>query len=189
MTDTQSLDALFSPTVVGSLRLRNRIMLPPHGLPIGDLWGSDEQARANVAYWASRAQDGAAWIGGITGFVEPQLAPGFLPTGVGARVKGIFRQPQFRARAGMYADGIHEAGAVATAQLVMQAGKPFAPSAVLPNYTDNTVPRVFTTDEIRWLVDEYAYSAAEAQAAGLDGVELHANHEVIKSCSMSSDRK
>lgn len=179
MTDTQSLDVLFSPTVVGSLKLRNRIMLPPHGLPIGDLWGSDEQARANVAYWASRAQDGAAWIGGITGFVEPQLAPGFLPTGVGARVKGIFRQPQFRARAGMYADAIHEAGAVATAQLVMQAGKPFAPSAILPNYTDNTVPRVLTTDEIRWLVDEYAYSAAETQAAGLDGIELHANHEDI----------
>ena len=174
-----SFEHLFTPTRVGSLQLRNRIMLPPHAMPVGDLWGSDEQARTNVGYWASRARDGAAWIGGITGFVEPILTPGFLPTGVGARTRGVFRLPQFRERAGMYADALHAEGAVATAQLVMQAGKPYAPSTVLPNYTDNTAPHVLTLDEIRWLIDEYAYSAEQAQAAGLDGVELHANHEDV----------
>ena len=180
MTVGTEFKALFSPLRVGSLELRNRIMLPPHAMPIGDLWGkSEEQARTNVAYWASRAQDGAAWIGGITGFVEPLLPPGFLPTGVGARTKGIFRLPHFRARASLYAEAIHQAGAVATAQLVMQAGKPFAPSTLLPNYTDNTVPHALSADEVRWLVDEYVFSAAEAQAAGLDGIELHANHEDI----------
>ena len=76
--------------------MRNRIMLPPHAMPVGDLWGSDEQARINVGYWASRARDGAAWIGGITGFVEPSLAPGFLPTGVGARTRGVFGLKQTR---------------------------------------------------------------------------------------------
>ena len=76
-------------------------------------------------------------------------------------------------------DAVHDAGAVATAQLIMQAGKPFAPSNVLPNYTDNTVPHVLSVDEIRWLVDEYAFSAEQGQAAGLDGIELHANHEDV----------
>ena len=170
---------LFTPTRIGSLELRNRIMLPPHAMPVGDLWGTDEQARTNVAYWASRAQDGAAWIGGITGFVEPTLAPGFLPTGIGARTKGVFRLPHFLERAGMYAQALHAAGAVATAQLVMQAGKPFAPSTILPNYTDNTMPHVLSADEIRGLIDEYAFSAEQAQQAGLDGVELHANHEDV----------
>ena len=184
-SDAQAFEHLFTPTQIGGLALRNRIMLPPHAMPVGDLWGSDEQARINVGYWASRARDGAAWIGGITGFVEPSLAPGFLPTGVGARTRGVFRLKQFRSRAGMYADALHEAGAVATAQLVMQAGKPFAPSAVLPNYTDNTVPHVLSIDEIQWLIDEYAYSAGEAQAAGLDGVELHANHEDVLQLFMS----
>ncbi len=176
---------LFEPTQIGSMQLRNRVMLPPHAMPIGDLWGTDEQARANVAYWASRAADGVAWVGGITGFVEPQLIPGFLPTGVGARTRGLFRLPHFRERAGMYADALHAAGAYATSQLVMQAGKPFAASEVLPNYTDNTVPHVLSVDEIRWLVDEYAFSAAEAEAAGLDGVELHANHEDLLQIFMS----
>jgi 2,4-dienoyl-CoA reductase-like NADH-dependent reductase (Old Yellow Enzyme family)/thioredoxin reductase len=176
---------LFKPAQIGSLELRNRIMLPPHGMPIGDLWGTDDQARTNVAYWASRAQDGAAWIGGLNGFVEPTLIPGFLPTGIGARARGIFRLPHFHERARMYADAIHEAGAVATIQFIMQAGKPYGPSAVMPNYTDNTVPHVLTTDEIRWLVEEYAYSAELSQKAGLDGVELHANHEDILQLFMS----
>ncbi len=174
-----AFEKLFSPLQLGSLTLRNRVMLPPHGMPIGNLWGSEEEARTNVAYWASRARDGAAWINGFNGFVEPPLVPGFLPTGVGARAHGVFRSPLFRERAGMYADAVHEAGAVATAQLIMQAGKPFAPSTVLPNYTDNTVPHVLTADEVRWLIDEYAFSAAEGQAAGLDGIELHANHEDV----------
>jgi len=174
-----SFETLFTPLQVGSLALRNRVMLPPHGMPIGNLWGSTEEARTNVAYWASRARDGAAWINGFNGFVEPPLIPGFLPTGVGARARGVFRSTLFRERAGMYADAVHDAGAVATAQLIMQAGKPFAPSAVLPNYTDNTVPHALTVDEILRLVDEYAFSAAEAQAAGLDGIELHANHEDV----------
>jgi len=185
MTADQHFEKLFEPIQIGSLSLRNRIMLPPHGMPVGDLWGTEEQARTNVAYWASRASDGAAWIGGLNGFVEPTLIPGFLPTGIGARARGIFRHPLFAERARMYAEAIHEAGAVATVQFIMQAGKPFAPSAVMPNYTDNTVPHVLSADEIRWLIDEYAFSAEQAQAAGLDGVELHANHEDILQLFMS----
>ena len=179
MSAGEAFATLFSPLQVGSLSLRNRIMLPPHAMPIGDMWGTEAQARTHIAYWASRARDGAAWINGLNGFVEPPLVPGFLPSGVGARARGIFRLPLFLERAGMYADAVHEAGAVATVQLIMQAGKPFAPSSVLPNYTDNTAPHVLSAAEIRWLVDEYAFSAAEAQAAGLDGVELHANHEDV----------
>ena len=185
MSEQNTFEHLFSPMQIGSMNLRNRVMLPPHAMPVGDLWGSEEQAQTNIGYWASRARDGVAWIDGITGFVEPTLVPGFLPTGVGARSYGVFRLPQFLQRAGMYADAVHEAGAVATSQLVIQAGKPYAPSAVLPNYTDNTVPHVLSTDEVRWLTDEYVFSAAQARKAGLDGVELHANHEDILQLFMS----
>ena len=74
-------DNLFEPIRVGTMALRNRIMLPPHGAAIGNLWGSVEQAKTNVGYWASRAQDGVAWIDGITGFVDNTvIAPGFVPT-------------------------------------------------------------------------------------------------------------
>jgi 2,4-dienoyl-CoA reductase-like NADH-dependent reductase (Old Yellow Enzyme family)/thioredoxin reductase len=183
-----NLDNLFEPLRLGSMDLRNRIMLPPHGAVIGNLWGSRKQAEQNVAYWASRARDGAAWIDGITGFVDNSgiVPPGFIASGsLGAVVQGVFRLPHFVERARMYGDAIHEAGACATSQLVLQGGVPHSPSARLANYTNNIVPHVLTGDEIRWLVDEYAFSAGQIKAAGLDGLEIHANHEDLMQLFLS----
>ena len=169
---------LFTPQTVGTMRLRNRIMLPPHGRLTGDPFGSEGQARRNLAYWAKRAADGAAWICGLNGFVDNSvLIPGFEPTGLGATTTGVFRLPQFRERAARYADVVHAGGAYASVQLIMQGGMPHSPSGLMANHTSNQVPHVLTRDEIAWFVAEYAFSAAEARAAGLDGVELHANHE------------
>ena len=169
------------------MSLRNRIMLPPHGAAIGNLWGNEADAEANIAYWRSRAKDGAAWIDGITGFVDHSgiVPPGFLPTGLGAVVHGVYRMPHFPDRVGRYADAIHEGGACATAQLVLQGGMPHSPSGVLANYTNNSVSHVMTADEIRWLTEEYGFSGKQAKAAGLDGIEFHANHEDIHQLFLS----
>jgi 2,4-dienoyl-CoA reductase-like NADH-dependent reductase (Old Yellow Enzyme family)/thioredoxin reductase len=177
MTERADLGPLFEPVRVGRMSLRNRIVLPPHGRLTGDLFGSDREAARNVAYWRSRAADGAAWICGLNGFVANRLIPGFEPTGVGATSRGVFRLPQFRDRAAQYAEAVRDEGAYASAQLIMQGGMPHSPSGVLANDTNNQVPHVLTRSEIAQFVDEYAFSAAEAKAAGLDGVELHANHE------------
>lgn len=179
MTGTaKALEPLFRPLQVGTMALRNRIVLPPHGAAVGNLWGSLDDAKVNVGYWASRAHDGAGWIDGITGFVDNSLlVPGFVPTGLGAVRHGVFRAPFFKERAGMYGDAIHEAGACATSQLVMQGGMPHSPSGRIANYTNNLAPHALTADEVRWFVDEYAFSARQVKEAGLDGVELHANHE------------
>ena len=40
---------LFSPITVGTMRLRNRAMLPPHASAIGNIYGTDEEARRNIA--------------------------------------------------------------------------------------------------------------------------------------------
>jgi 2,4-dienoyl-CoA reductase-like NADH-dependent reductase (Old Yellow Enzyme family)/NADPH-dependent 2,4-dienoyl-CoA reductase/sulfur reductase-like enzyme len=42
-----------------------------------------------------------------------------------------------------------------------------------------------TTDELAWLVDQFADAAARVQAAGCDGVELHAAHGYIVSTFLS----
>ena len=179
--------SLFDPLTIGTLNLRNRIMLPPHGAAIGDLFYSPlETAKAVVAYWQSRAQDGAAWIDGITGFIDNTvMVPGFVPTGLGATTVGVYRMPNFQERARMYGDAIHEAGAVATCQFVLQGGMPHGPSTKLANYANNTVPHELTPDEIKWFIDEYAFSARQVKEAGLDGVELHANHEDLLQLFMS----
>ena len=41
----------------------------------------------------------------------------------------------------------------------------------------NNVPHVLDRDEIRWYVEEFAWSARAAQLAGADGVDLHLNHD------------
>lgn len=56
---------LFSPFQIGPMRLRNRVMAPPHSSAIGNLWGTDEkEVERTFAYWRSRVSgDGPAWVG------------------------------------------------------------------------------------------------------------------------------
>lgn len=178
MTDVHFLEHLFTPLQVGKMRLRNRIMLPPHGRVTGNPFGTEEECERFLAYWRTRAEDGVAWIDGLNCFLgNSVMIPGFEPWGLGATRDGVFRLPHFRERARRYADMCHAAGACATGQIIMQGGLPHSPSGVLANYTYNQVPHILDRNEIRWFVEEYAFSAGELQAAGLDGVELHANHE------------
>lgn len=178
MSEVQVLQHLFTPLQIGKMQLRNRIMLPPHGRVTGNPFGTEEECERFLAYWRTRAEDGVAWIDGLNCFLgNTVMIPGFEPWGLGATREGVFRLPHFRERARRYADMCHAAGARATGQIIMQGGLPHSPSGVLANYTYNQVPHILDQDEIRWFVDEYAFSAGELQAAGLDGVELHANHE------------
>ncbi|MCW2529949.1 MAG: NADH:flavin oxidoreductase [Pseudonocardiales bacterium] len=168
---------LFKPIQVGTMKLRNRVMMPPHGSAIGNLWGTPADADRNIAYWQARAEAGVAWIDGVSGHIDGKAIPGFEATGVGGFLDGFFRLPFFVERVQQFSDTMHAAGATASAQLTMQGGVPFAPSATLSSPVWNVVPHVVSREEIRWFVDEYAYSAGRAQQARLDGVELHFNHD------------
>ena len=177
MTAPQPFPRLFSPIRVGTMALRNRVMMPPHGSAIGNLWGSEADAERNIAYWKARADAGVGWIDGVSGHIDGKAIPGFEATGVGGFLDGYYRLPFFVERVQHFADTMHAAGATATAQLTMQGGVPFAPSATLSSPAWNVVPHVLTRDEIRWFVGEYAWSAGRAQQARLDGLELHFNHD------------
>ncbi len=175
---TPDFPHLFEPLQLGTHRLRNRIMMPPHGRMVGDIFGSAEEAKRNQAYWGSRARDGVAWVTGVNGFIDNSIVPkGFRPTGVGAVLRGSFRLPYFRERVQRFADAMHAEGALATAQVIHQGGMPHSPSGLLANHAHNQVPHTMQPWEIEWFVGEYAHAARELYVAGLDGVELHANHE------------
>jgi 2,4-dienoyl-CoA reductase-like NADH-dependent reductase (Old Yellow Enzyme family)/thioredoxin reductase len=174
---TTAFEHLFRPITIGSMSLRNRVMMPPHGSAIGNLWGSDADAERNIAYWQARAEAGVAWIDGVSGHIDGKAIPGFEATGVGGFLDGYYRLPFFVERVQHFADTMHAAGATATAQLTMQGGVPFAPSATLSTPVWNVVPHVLSRDEIAWFVSEYEWSAKRAQKARLDGLELHFNHD------------
>jgi len=169
---------LFAPIDVGTMQLRNRVMLPPHASAIGNIWGTEDEARRNIAYFERRcADDGVAWVGSLSTHVRNTVVPGFEPTGVGAATLGHFRLPYFVERVQEFADSLHALGTAVTVQMVHQGGMPHAPSAVMSAPAINLVPHVMTSSEIAWFVREYAESAQLAQDGRADGVELHLNHE------------
>ncbi|GER22280.1 N-methylproline demethylase [Zafaria cholistanensis] len=169
---------LFSPVRLGPMHLRNRVMMPPHNSAIGNLWGTDEdEATRAIAYLESRAKAGVAWVGGVTGRIQNQFIPGFEPSGISAETKGYFRLPYFVDRVQRVTGTLHATGAVVTCQMTMIGGFPHAPSPRLSGPAGNSMPHVLTTREIAWFVREYGYSAEQARRAGLDGIELHVNHD------------
>lgn len=174
-----TFDHIFEPMQVGPLRVQSRIMHSPHAGAIGALFGSERAAQRHIDYWAQLASHHPAWITAITGFVENPVAPGFDVTGLGGTSKGVYRLAKFRERGQRLADAIHDAGTHVLCQLVLQGGKPKAPSDLMLTHVDNVVGHEMTVGEIEAMVDEYAFSAAEVDAAGLDGVELHACHDDI----------
>ncbi|MEY4136101.1 MAG: hypothetical protein RL205_229 [Actinomycetota bacterium] len=176
---------LFSPVRIGSMELKNRVMVPPHVALMGPLWGTQEQADQHVAYIRARAEAGVAWFDTVTGHIDNLYVPGFDPVGVGARTKGYIRLPQFRDRIGQLTEAIHGAGAKLTIQLVSQGGLPNASSSTLSTPMLNAIPHALTRDEVAWYVNEFSWSAGEAQAAGADGIELHLNHDDILEWFMS----
>ena len=177
-TDGAAFPHLFSPVQIGPMRLRNRVMAPPHSSAIGNLWGTEEEAERTFAYWRSRVSDGGpAWVGGVTGRVRNKLIPGFEPHGYGAETVGYFRLPFYVERIGRFVEEMHSAGAVVTTQLTLLGGVPHAPSTRRSSTLYNHRPHVLHVDEIAEFVEEYRFSARQARKAGLDGIELHLNHD------------
>ncbi|CAM3275520.1 FAD-dependent oxidoreductase [Nocardioides dubius] len=173
----EALAHVLRPISLGPMRLRNRIMVPPHGSGIGNLWGTPEEAEIHMAYWESRASDGAAWIDGVRGRVRNPVIPGFETGGYGAETLGNYRQPNYVERVSELAGRLHRVGAVVTSQLTVIGGVPQSPGRVLSSPLTNARPHVMSVEDIATYVEEYRYSATRARQAGLDGIELHLNHD------------
>ncbi|MBE1536979.1 oxidoreductase [Actinomadura algeriensis] len=177
MTPESPYPHVFRPITIGTMRLRNRVMVPPHGSAVGDLWGTEREAARHIAYWEARAKDGASWIDGVRGRVRNPVVPGFEPSGYGAGTLGNYREPNYVERVRELVTVLHRAGAAVTSQLTVIGGVPQAPSTRTSSPMQAARPHVMRRDEIAGYVEEYRYSAARARDAGLDGIELHLNHD------------
>ncbi|UCV11377.1 alkene reductase [Dechloromonas denitrificans] len=172
---------LFSPTQLGSLPLKNRIVMAPltRSRAIGNLPNALMEQ-----YYRLRAEAGL--------IITEGTAPS--PNGLGyARIPGLFNEEQVKGWKRV-TGGVHQAGGRIFVQL-MHAGRVshpanlplgasvLAPSAVaVPGeiWTDadgmqpHPVPREMSEADIAQSIAEYAASAKLAMQAGFDGVELHA---------------
>lgn len=174
-------NTLFTPTQLGGLPLKNRIVMSPltRSRAIGNLPNA-----LMAEYYRQRAEAGLI----ITEGTSPS------PNGLGyARIPGLFNEAQVQGWQRV-TDGVHEAGGRIFVQL-MHTGRIghaanlpvgaeiIAPSAIAASgemWTDSTgmqphpVPREMNEADIARTIAEYAASAGLAVQAGFDGVELHA---------------
>ncbi|EOT1824920.1 FAD-dependent oxidoreductase [Vibrio vulnificus] len=174
---------LFEPMQIGSLKLKNRYSMAPMGT-LGCVDGDGAYNQRGVEYYVARARGGVGLI--ITGvqMVENELEQfpmPSLPCPTNHPTAYILSAKEMTER-------VHTYGAKIFAQLTAGWGrscipgftpedKSIAPSDA-PNRFDPSIQhRELTTDEVKYFIGKFVESAAIAQKAGFDGVEIHAVHE------------
>ncbi len=182
------MPTMFSPLQVGAMHLANRVVMAP--LTRNRAPGAVPNALM-VTYYAQRAdpQDGAGLI--IT------EATAITHQGQGyADVPGIWSAEQVagwrkvtdavHAKGGKIVVQLWHVGRVSHVDLQPGGGAPVAPSAItaktktvlikdgVAGFVETSPPRALRLDELPGIVNDYRHAAANAMAAGFDGVEVHA---------------
>ncbi len=164
---------LFSLLQVGPITVKNRILVPAHGT----LMGLDEKVSEQyIAYIAARAAGGPGLIVTQAMSVHPTSRVG--PKGInlwdraGLPALGRLTERVHSFGVPVLAQ-LHHAGREQPAAYTQQA--PWAPSPV-PTPLYGEVPHEMSREEIREIVQAYAFAAETAVLGGYDGVELSAGH-------------
>ena len=175
----QSID-LFSPYRLGTLQLKNRMVMAP--LTRSRAEEGNVPSSMAATYYSQRA--GAGLI--VTEATQASAGgQGYIAT------PGIHSEAQVAAWKKV-TDAVHGKGGLIFMQLwhvgrishpdFLDGELPVAPSAIAPRgvqtYTaeglkDIPTPRALATEEIPDIVDAFRQAAQNAKAAGFDGVEVH----------------
>ncbi|PWK37467.1 alkene reductase [Cupriavidus plantarum] len=175
------MTTLFDPVQIGDLPLPNRIVMAP----LTRLRAANPVHVPNALmaeYYAQRASAGLIVSEGVP----------VMPDGVGyPNVPGLWSEEQVGGWQ-IVTRAVHEAGGRIVAQLwhvgrithpdLLDGRQPVGPSAIaakgnvslLRPQREYVVPRELSLDEIRDIVAGFARGAANAKAAGFDGVTIHA---------------
>ena len=176
------MQPLLEPVELGSLRLRNRIVMAPmtrsRALP-GDVPGP-----LAVEYYGARASAGLI----VTEGTQPSVhGKGYCRTPGAhseAQVRGWHAVTQaVHAHGGCIVLQLMHCGRIGSHHNKAPGARTVAPSALRAAgrmFTDTAglvefdLPEALTLPEVQAVLDEYAHAARQAQRAGFDGVELHA---------------
>ncbi len=154
---------LFSPFKIGSLELRNRVFMSPHGM-VGLGIGTDAQ----VGYFEARAKGGCGFmvIASCQVVPAPQVPPNWF-------IEAYNREhiPALR----RIIDAVHQHDTKIVVQGVwMQADPSTGQASGLAPHTvlSDSQPRSMTVPEIKALIEAHIVAAQHAEEAGADGFEF-----------------
>src|SRR2546428_12620754 len=180
----RDMSSLFTPKRIGSVEIRNRVVMPPMTTRLADVDGYVTEA--SVAYFRARA------AGGV-GLVTVEMASPERAGRHRARELGIY-DDRFLPGLQRLTEAIHACGAKASIQLGHAGGHtradicgepPIAPSAI-PHFvfevTGKTIiPVQMKREPVAPTVRSFVDAARRARAAGFDCVELHVAHGYLLS--------
>ena len=174
ITDTAiDLSPLFEPITLGSVEIRNRVVMTGHGTGLAENFLPSER---HVAYYRERAIGGTGLIGMAFPQIHPtsQDVPGEPHAYDPAIVPGLRR----------ISDAVHEHGA----RIVMQLGhggrqgsSTFTEQALwgpsnIPCPFNLEMPKEMEPEDIDEIVAAHALGARHAKEGGMDGVEIHSGY-------------
>ncbi|MFI5215622.1 MAG: FAD-dependent oxidoreductase [Candidatus Limnocylindria bacterium] len=170
-----TLPILFSPIRIGSMQLRNRLVMSPMETGYGTRDGLPSPR--TLAYFEARARGGVGLItlGACT--IDPvhKEVPTTLHFGSDDVIDAHRR----------LAERAHEHGARIQPQLVhagpdslspLLSGTPSLGPSVIPHYLTGTPCRELAEAELPAIVEQYRTASRRVREAGYDGIELHAAH-------------
>jgi N-ethylmaleimide reductase len=175
-----TLMKLLEPTVLGPLSLQNRTVMAPMTRSRANAQGEANELMAT--YYRQRASAGLIVSEGVN-ISQQAIGSPLTP--------GLYTEAQVAAWQKV-TEAVHAAGGLIFAQLwhtgrvghtaVRNGELPVSASAIaiqgqqhftLEGPKDYEVPRALSTEEVHQVVQDYRTAAANAKAAGFDGVELH----------------
>lgn len=167
---------LFEKGQIGNLKLKNKIVMPAMGT--GFAASTGEASDEIIRYYEERAKGGC-------GLIITEITRIDDETGVGTSNQLSATDSKHIPRLTRLADAIHRHDSKVFLQLHhpgretysrLLHGKQIVAPSPIPCKVVGEMPRELTTGECEDLVKKFVKGAAIAQAAGIDGVELHAAH-------------
>lgn len=185
-TDNSKRTDLFDAVSVGSIEMKNRIVMAP---VTRSRYGEDGiPNELHATYYAQRA--GAGMIVAEATNISPQ-GRGYAAT------PGIWSDEQVagwkkvtdavHAAGGRIVSQLWHVGRFSSVDLQPDGAAPVAPSAIqaegatytVEGFVPVSMPRALETDEIPGIIEQYRTAAQNARQAGFDGVEVHSANSYL----------
>lgn len=176
------MPTLLDPIKIGSMRLKNRIVMPPMATGLATAEG--EATEKLIQHYERRAkalgllivehsyiEKGGKLSAHQLGIYDDNLIPGL--TKLTERVH-VLSTP--------IAIQINHAGRLANSEIC--GAQPVAPSPI-PHSDEHEIPRALSKEEIEALVEAYGSAARRAIESGFDALEIHGAHGFLLSQFLS----